>query len=83
MKISASIDLAMPDGTALAIAMASGSGSSNGLCDVSRAVSPVTLVTGITRGIDRNQAISYVLTAEDKAGEIVGESRTLTLTLTN
>lgn len=83
MKITVSIDRRMPEGTTLSLAMESKAGISQGLCDVSAAIRPVTAVTNIARGVDSNQKIRYQLGASEGAGTIINESRTLTLTLTN
>lgn len=83
MKIVASIDNRMPDGTRLLINLASSRATSSGLVDLTAATTPVDVVTGFTRGTDRDQAIKYVFAANADIGEIPVQSRTVTLTLTN
>ena len=83
MKIVASIDNPMPAGTKLEISIASTNGLSSGVVDLSSASSPVNVVTGISRGTDAGQSISYLFSADAGAGGISGEARVITLTLTN
>jgi hypothetical protein len=83
MKIVASINNPMPRGTKLMIDLASTKGASNGVVDISNAVTPVTAVSGIGRGSDRNQQINYVFAANAVAGDINAESRIVTLTVTD
>lgn len=83
MKIVASIDNPMPAGTRLELNIASISGASAGLVDVSNASSPVNVVTGINKGVDASQTITYVFSADAEAGGISPQSRVITLTLTN
>ena len=83
MKIVASIDNPMPAGTKLEMSIASTNGLSSGIVDVSSASSPVNVVTGISRGTDAGQSISYLFTADAVVGGISGEARVITLTLTN
>lgn len=83
MKIVASISAPMPSGTRLLMQLASNRGTSVGSMDVSNAVSPVDLVTGISKGADLNQAITYVFAANADVPAIASDSRTVMLTLTN
>jgi len=83
MKIVASISAQMPIGTNLMIQLRSSNGTSKGLIDVSNAVSPVDVVTGIGKGTDQNQSIAYVFAAQSNVGSIPMDSRVVTLTLTN
>ena len=83
MKIVASIDARMPDGTALLLNLASGNALSKGTVDVSGALSPVDVVTGIGRGTDANESITYTFTAQASAGNVPDQARTVTLTLTD
>jgi hypothetical protein len=83
MKIVASINHPMPRGTKLMIDLCSTKGTSNGVVDISDAVAPVTAVSGIGRGSDRNQPINYVFAANAVAGDIDAESRIVTLTVTD
>ena len=83
MKIVASISSPMPSGTRLMVQLVSNRGTSLGSMDVSSALSPVDLVTGIGRGSDLNQTISYVFAANADVPSIPSDSRIITLTLTN
>ncbi len=83
MKIVASINDPMPKGTKLMINLKSSKWNSAGVVDISDAVAPVTAVSGVTRGIDRNQTIDYTFAANASAGEIENETRIVTLTVTD
>ncbi|MBF8247393.1 MAG: hypothetical protein HW374_193 [Bacteroidetes bacterium] len=83
MKIVASIDSKMPEGTKLLINLESSKANSAGLVDLTRATTPVDVVTGFSRGTDQNQTIKYVFSANSDIGEIASQSRTITLTLTD
>lgn len=83
MKIVVSIDSPMPAGTRLMMNVASAKGASAGLVDISDATSPVDAVTGISRGSESAQPISYVFAADASVGSVPAQSRTITLTLTN
>ena len=82
MKIVASLREPMPNGARMLISMKSSKGVSRGLVDISNALSPVDVVTGIRKGVERDQAITYALTASTAAGEIESGSRVVVLTLT-
>jgi hypothetical protein len=83
VKIVASISDVMPAGTKLSIALQSTRGTSRGRVDISRATSPVEVVTNILRGAERDRRITYYFGATAEAGEISHASRNVTLTLTN
>ena len=83
MKIVASINNPMPSGTRLMMKLSSTQGVSSGLVDISGALAPVNVVTGIGRGSESNQRITYTFAANASVGEIDSESRTITLTLTD
>jgi hypothetical protein len=83
MKIVASINTAMPSGTRLMIKLESARGLSNGLVDVSNAMSPVEVVTGLGKGSDVDQTITYTFAADASVGQINADARVVTLTLTN
>jgi hypothetical protein len=83
MKIVASINDKMPVGTSLHVQLSSNRAVSAGLIDLSNALSPVDVVTGIGRGSEINQGISYTFAANADVSEIPTQSRTVTLTLTN
>ena len=83
MKIVASINSPMPVGTRLLLQLGSNRGLSIGSIDMSNAISPVDLVTGISKGSDLNQTISYVFAANADTPAIPSDSRVITLTLTN
>ncbi len=83
MKIVASINDRMPEGTRLMMKVTNDRASSSGLVDVSNATIPVDVVTGINKGRDVDQLISYTFAANEEVNEIQAQSRTITLTLTN
>ena len=83
MKIVASINSSMPSGTKLKINLASGRARSSGDVDISQALAPVDVVTGIGRGSDRDQSIEYTFIAASGVGESVHDGRVVTLTLTD
>jgi len=83
MKIVASINNPMPEGTRLMMKLESSKGSSSGLVDVSNAMSPVEVVTALGKGSDLNQSITYTFAANASIGQINVDSRVVTLTLTN
>lgn len=83
VKIVASIDNPMPAGTQLLVNIASTKGASAGLVDISTATSAVNVVTGINKGTELGQSISYVFAASADVGGIPSQTRTITLTLTN
>lgn len=83
MKIVASINGQMPAGTHLFLELKSLQGTSKGVIDISNALSPVDVVSGIGRGTDKNQTVSYLFAAEASVSEIPSDSRVVTLTLTN
>lgn len=83
MRISVSIDKAMPAGTSLLITLESTSGKSKGEVDISGATMPMEVVTDIQRGSDRDQSIYYRFQAGPEIGKLKAEERTVTLTLTN
>ena len=83
MKIVASINNPMPEGTRLMMKLESSKGSSNGFVDVSNAMSPVEVVTALGKGSDLNQSITYTFAANASIGQMNVDSRVVTLTLTN
>lgn len=83
MKIVASISEKMPAGTSLRIRLTSSKAVSNGTVDLTGALTPVDVVTGIQRGSDVDQSIDYTFSATADVGEVPTQSRTVTLTLTN
>jgi hypothetical protein len=83
MKIVASINGAMPQGTRLMVKLETSTGLSNGYVDVSNASTPVDVVTGISRASDRNQSITYAFAADPSVTQVNTDSRVVTLTLTN
>lgn len=58
-------------------------GLSNGSVDVSSALTPVEVVTGIGKGSDLNRTITYTFAVNSTVGQIYEDSRVVTLTLTN
>jgi hypothetical protein len=83
MKIVASINGPMPQGTRLMVKLETNAGLSNGFVDVSNASTPVDVVTGINKGSDRNQSITYAFAADPSVTQVSADSRVVTLTLTN
>jgi len=83
MKIVASINNEMPTGTKLMVRLESSKGLSNGFVDVSNARAPVEVVTGLGKGSDLNQTITYTFAADASVGSINADTRVVTLTLTN
>lgn len=83
MKIVASINGPMPQGTKLMVKLQTSAGVSNGFVDVSNASAPVDVVTGISKGSDRNQSITYAFAADPSVTQVNSDSRIVTLTLTN
>jgi len=83
MKIVASINSPMPDGTRLMMKLESSKGLSNGFVDVSSAMSPVEVVSGLGKGSDLDQTITYTFAANASVGQINADARVVTLTLTN
>ncbi len=83
MKIVASINGPMPQGTKLMMKLETSAGLSNGFVDVSNASTPVDVVTGINKGSDRNQSITYAFAADPSVTQVNSDSRVVTLTLTN
>jgi hypothetical protein len=83
MKIAASINDRMPAGTKLMVKLSSSKAASTGLVDLSGALSPIDVVTGISKASDMNQSISYTFAANSDVYEIPTQTRVVTLTLTN
>lgn len=85
VKITAHMDAALTSGYTLNLNLASTKGTSAGSVDISNATSgsAVDVVTGINRGADAGQSISYTFSALATAGTLSSTSKTITLTLTN
>ncbi|MBI4429911.1 MAG: hypothetical protein HY562_12430 [Ignavibacteriales bacterium] len=83
MKIVASINDRMPEGTRLMIRLNSSKSTSSGPVDISNALTPVNVVTGINKGSEQDQTIRYIFAADASVGELQTKYRTITLTLTN
>jgi hypothetical protein len=83
MKIVASINDHMPPGTKLMVRLSSSKASSIGTVDLSGAMTPVDVVTGISKCSDVNQSIDYTFAANADVSVIATQSRVVTLTLTN
>lgn len=83
MKIVASINDKMPAGTTLTIKLSSSKASSVGTVDLSGAVTPVDVVTGISKCSELNQSIDYTFAANADVVDVATQSRVVTLTLTN
>ncbi|MGB2868901.1 MAG: hypothetical protein WBD36_10645 [Bacteroidota bacterium] len=83
MKIVASIDEQMPAGTRLMVSLSSSKALSSGVVDLTDALSPVTVVSGLSRVTDKDQQISYVFAANADAPELESATRVVTLTVSN
>jgi hypothetical protein len=85
VKVTAHMDAALSAGYTLLLGLASTKGTSQGNVDISNATSgsAVDVVTGINRGADANQVITYAFSATASAGTLSSTSKTVTLTLTN
>ena len=83
MKIVACINDKMPAGTTLMVKLSSSAGASAGLVDLSSALNPVDVVTGLSKASDMNQSISYTFAANSDVNDIPTQTRVVTLTLTN
>lgn len=83
MKIVASIDRPMPEGTQLRIQLGARQGISTGSVDLSSSVSPVTVVSGISKGSELDQPINYTFAAASTVERLDTDSRVVTLTLTD
>lgn len=83
MKIVASINRPMPEGTQLRIQLGTQRGVSSGPVDLTSSVSPVTVVSGIGKGSELNQPISYTFAAAAAVENLDTDSRIVTLTLTD
>jgi hypothetical protein len=83
VKITAHMDAALSSGYMLEMGLASTKGTSLGNVDISNATSgsAVNLVTGINRGADAGQTISYTFSAQASAGTLSSTAKTVTLTL--
>jgi hypothetical protein len=85
VKVTANLDAALSAGYALNIALASVKGTSAGSVDISNATSgsALSVVTGIAKGADAGQSITYTFSALASAGTLSSTAKTVTLTLTN
>jgi len=85
VKITASLNSALPAGYTLKLALGSTKGTSAGSVDISNATSgsAVNVITGIQKGADAGQSISYTFSALASAGTLSSTAKTVTLTLTN
>ena len=85
VKITANLNTVLTAGYVLQINLASTKGTSAGTVDISNATSgsAVSVVTGINRGADAAQAITYTFSALASAGTLSSTAKVVTLTLTN
>ncbi len=85
VKITANLDAALPSGYTLQINLGSSKGTSAGTVDISNATSgsALNVVTGVNRGADAGQAITYTFSALASAGTLSSTAKVVTLTLTN
>lgn len=85
VKITANLDAALSAGYTLQINLASTKGASAGSVDISNATSgsALNVVTGINKGADAGQTVTYTFSALASAGMLTATTKTVTLTLTN
>jgi hypothetical protein len=85
VKITANLDAVLQAGYTLNVNLASTKGTSAGTVNISNATSAsaLSVVTGINRGADAGQTISYTFAALASAGTLTSTTKTVTLTLTN
>lgn len=83
MKIAASISNSLPDGVSLMLQFGSAKGKSAGFVDLSNAVVPVTVVSGISKGVERSQSLTYLFAADAEAGLLESATRVVTLTVSD
>ncbi len=85
VKITANLNSVLAAGYNLNLALGSTKGTSAGSVDISNATSgsAVNVVTGIQRGADAGQSITYTFSALASAGTLSSTAKTVTLTLTN
>ncbi len=85
VKVTAHMDAVLGAGYSLLLNLASTKGTSAGDVDISNALSgsAVDIVTGISRGADAGQVITYTFSANASAGTLASTTKTVTLTLTN
>jgi hypothetical protein len=85
VKITANLNSVLTAGYSLKLALGSTKGTSAGSVDISNATSgsALNVVTGIQRGADAGQSITYTFSALASAGTLASNSKTVTLTLTN
>jgi len=82
MRITASIDRPMPEGTSLAIRLESSKGLSRGSVDISQATASADVVTAIAPGAEQGERITYTFSAAGVTSGVDSQSRVVTLTLT-
>ena len=86
LRMTASLDQALPAGYTLQVGLTptAGKGNSLGNVDISNATSTaVDVVTGIPHGADANRPILYTFSALASAGTLASTQRIVTITLTN
>ncbi len=81
--IEVSLDRPMPRGTRLSVSLASTLGRSSGWVNVTRGGREVAAVTGMSRGLENGQTISFKLEVGPQVKELDFEDRLLTITLTD
>lgn len=82
MKITGSINTAMPSGVTLKINLIPPTGGSSA-GDVSLGITPSNLISGATKVAETGKMITYKLSATVSAGVIVTANKTVTLTVTD
>ncbi len=82
LKLSASMNEALPEGMRLLMKAASLRGSSIGPVEISGPM-PVTLVSGIAKGVEVDQEISYTLLVNTSIVSPTSAQRTVIITLSD
>jgi hypothetical protein len=81
VEITAVIDTPMPAGTSLRLLGEATLGMSSGSVDISTAKSPVVVISGINRGLENGQSLTYLFSADNDIENIPLQNRTVTLAL--
>jgi uncharacterized lipoprotein YbaY len=81
-KVTASINTALPSGIKLEITLASTIGTGSKV-DISNATTAVQVVSGIAKGMDVAQPITYDFSATAAAGTLASVAKTVTLTVSD
>jgi len=79
--ISAELDFPMPEGTELWLSAESGLGRSNGDVQLSTSSSGVRIVSGLSRGFENGQILSYRFVSGEGVGYLPMQSRRVTIAI--